>query len=380
MTRPKFKEINEFMLSDKYRQNFKEYKLTLDKSIITNLKYLFFKKDFIFDMSTGGTSGEPLICHKNRETLFMDALLFIKGWAMMGYQPGDKVLIFYDSYYNYDLSWFNWFSPLCGIKLFFFETLSKEKIHELVKEINSFKPKIIVTFPSYINYAAKIIEEESLKLTHNPKGIEVSGENLFKHQRKNTERVFKTKVYDSYGSLEIGMVAHECEHQNGLHIYEDIVKLENKRQKGQNLILTTRFDTASWPIIKYRIGDFGTIKKEKCKCGRQGFKLKKIHGRIEDYIILPNKKIAYPTFFRQFLDYLNEKYNNEIVESNLVQTSLKNLNLNMVTRTKKYQTQIKEYLQSEIKKHLPKSMVIKVKFLKDIKKRRKFRFIERKIK
>lgn len=379
MTRPEFKRINELMLSDKYRNNLKKYNVKLNKSLAKNFKNLFFGDDFIFDMSTGGTSGSPLICHKNKETLFADALLFFKGWAMMGYKPGDKVLVFYDSYYNYDLSWFNWLTPLCGIKLFFFDHLSKEKIQELVKEINNFKPKIIVTFPSYINYAAEIVENENLKLTHFPEAIEVSGENLFKHQRENAERAFKSKVYDSYGSLEFGMVAHECEYQNGMHIYEDIAKIDSIKQNGQNIILATRYDTASWPVINYIIGDIGRVNEEKCKCGRNGLKLKEISGRIEDYVILPNKKRVYPTFFRQFIDFFNEKYENEIIESNLVQTSLKEINFNIVTRTQKHRKEIKKELLFEINKHLPKSMNLKINFPKDIPLQRKFRFIERKI-
>jgi len=61
-----------------------------------------------------------------------------------------------------------------------------------------------------------------------------------------------------------------------------------------------------------------------------------------------------------------------------VQTSLKNLVVNVVISDNKYKRKVGACLIKNFKKRLP-SANMKVKFLKRIKKRRKFRFIERKI-
>jgi phenylacetate-CoA ligase len=379
MTRPSFKEYNNAMLADEYIDNLKDYQIDLNSSVMRNLYRVLFAQDYIFNMSTGGTSGDPLICHKNKMTMFTDGLLFMKGWKMMGYELSDRVLIFYDSYYNYDLSWVNALAKINGLKLFFFEKLDEDKVRELVDEINRFKPKILVSFPSYVNYAARIIEEKGLEVKHSPL-IEVSGENLFPHQRKNAERAFKTKVYDSYGSLELGMIAHECEHQNGLHIYEDIINIETKKHKGKDAVMATRYDTESWPILNYLIGDLGKVVDGKCKCGRRGKRIKAIHGRVEDYVLLPDKSVIYPTFFRQMLDYCNEQYENVIIESQIVQRTRRDLVLKIITRSKTFNSKISNHLEGELKKMLPKSMRVEIKFVKDIPNRRKFRFVERSFK
>jgi len=372
--RTSFKEASVNMLSDKYRDNLRNYNIKLDSSLLRNLIRLFYGDDFIFKFYSGGTTGQPLTIYKNKKSFFTDALLFIRGWKMMGYNLGDKVLVFYDSYYDYDLSWVNNISFLSGIKLFFFDSLSEEIIENFVKEINNFRPKYIVTFPSYINDAANVIRRKKFVLKHFPKSIEVSGETLFEHQRKNSEDVFKAKLYDSYGTMEFGMVAHECNFHNGMHVYEDIVLAESINKD----LIFTRYDSFDLPIIRYKVGDMGKVVYEKCKCGIKGLKIKQIHGRIDDYILLPGKKRYYPTFFRQVLDSCNLKDNNVILESNLVQTSLKNLVVNVVISDNKYKRKVGTCLIKNFKKRLP-SANMKIKFPKRIKKRRKFRFIERKI-
>ncbi|MEK6951705.1 MAG: AMP-binding protein [Nanoarchaeota archaeon] len=369
-----FKEASVGLLSDAYREDLDKHLIKLVSNPLKNLVKLFYGKDFIFRFYSGGTTGQPLTIYKNKNSFFTDALLFIRGWKIMGYSLGDKVLVFYDSYYDYDLSWINNLSFLSGIKLFFFDSLSEDVIKSFVKEINLFKPDYIITFPSYINDAANVIRRKKLSLNYFPKGIEISGETLFEHQRKNSELVFKTKLYDSYGSMEFGMVAHECNFHNGMHIYEDIVLVKTVK----NCLVFTRYDSFDMPIINYKIGDMGKIIYERCKCGINGLKIKHIHGRIDDYILLPNKKRYYPTFFRQVLDSCNLEDNNVILESNMIQSSIRNLVVNVVLSDDNYKEKVRVCLLKNFNKRLP-AINMKVKFPKRIKKRRKFRFIERKI-
>jgi len=370
------------ILSNKYKKNIEQFKFKLNSSILRNLIKLFIKSDFIITMSTGGSTGIPLICYKNKQSIFTDTLLFIRGWTMMGYKPGDKVLVFYNSYYDYDFSNFNKGTLLHGIKLFFFNVLSKTIIKNLVNEINNFKPDFIITFPSYLNEAANIIREENLILKYTPKSIEVSGEVYSDHQRKNCEETFKTEIYDSYGSIEFGMIAHECKYHNGMHIYEDIAKVESlKIAENKKVLIVTRYNSFETPIIRYKIGDLGNVYYDKCECGIEGLKLNNVEGRTDDYILLPNKKRLYPSYFRQILNHCNEFYNNTIIESNIINYVIKGysykLIINILIKDVKYRNVIKDVLSKYFNKTIPRSIILKIKFPDRIKKKRKFSLIEK---
>lgn len=364
------------LLADSYQKMQNELIFNFNKSPLRNLWDIFFKNDFLIKMTTGGTTGTPITCYKNKESLYTEALLFIRGWKMMGYNPGDKVLIFYNRYYDYDLSWVNNLSFLHGIRLFFFDSLNPEIINRLMNEINTFKPDFIVTFPSYLNYAVMEIKKQWLLSTHKIKGIEVSGETLFPHQRAYCQEIFKAPVYNAYGAIEVGnVIAHECRYRNGMHVFEDIVRMEEKVNK----LIITRFDAREMPFIRYEIGDRGKLKYEKCPCGIEGLKLEEVEGRIEDYLLLQGKKRIYPSAFRQIINSCNEKFSNSIMESKIIQTSLKRIIINIVLDEKEDKDKIKSSLMNSFRRIIPASVDIIIKFPAHIKPGRKLKFIERKM-
>lgn len=372
------KQAGQDALANKYQSQLEKIKFKLNDSIWRNLRKLLFQKDFIFLMSTGGTTGTPLMLYKNKNSLLSDALLFLRGWQMMGWRPGDKALWFYNAYYDNNFSFINRLSFITGIKLFFFESLSDDVIAEFVKVNNQFKPKIIVTFPSYINDAANTIRKSGVKLTHFPDAIEVSGETLTTRQRQNIEQVFKSRVYDSYGALEFGMIAHECQYQTGMHIYEDVALLESlNHDKDKGCLTITRYDSFEMPIIRYQVGDLGNVQYQECECGRRGLVLKNVEGRIDDYIILPNGQRMYPSSFRIIINNCNEICKNTILESQLIQNTKDELLLKVIISDSELREIVEYYLIQEFKKHIPGDVSLKIMFIDSLRDRKKFRFIER---
>jgi len=365
------------LLADNYQKRQNKLILTLNKSPLHNLWNIFFQKDFLIPMTTGGTSGTPITCYKNKESLYAEALLFIRGWKMMGYNPGDKVLVFYNRYYDYDLSWANSLTFLHGIHLFFFDSLNEKVIQELAKKINTFKPDFIITFPSYISYAAEVIKKKKIKINHTIKGIEVSGETIFPYHRKNCEEIFQTKLYNSYGSIEIGnTIAHECSQHTGMHVFEDIVHMEEKRNK----LVITRFNAWEMPFIRYEIGDKGKLRHERCPCGIEGLKLVELQGRIEDYIILPSEKRIYPSSLRQIINQCNALYPDSIKESKVIQNTITGIIVYLVADAQAKKKDINTFLINRLRKFFPEEFKITIRFIPKLPFTKKFRFIERRFK
>ncbi|GEM_PF-6214319 len=359
------------ILSDEYRRGFNDLILNFTSHVVMQLYRVVWGKDFIVPMTTGGTTGAPLTSYKSRRILLADGLLFLRGWYMTGWRTGDRMLLFYHQYYENNLSFVNALSWISGIKLSFFVSLDNESITKLVHEINIFTPKLIVSFPSYIYDVALTIEKMGLKLAHFPDAIEVSGETLFEHQRKKIEEVLRCKVYDSYGTVEFGMIAHECSHAQGMHIYEDLFLCEHDEEGA---LLVTRLDMHESPIIRYRVGDKGTLRTTECPCGRSGMILEEVSGRIEDYVVSPEGARIYPSLFRQVINAANQALGNSIVESRILQDGSR-ITCQIVARDDKKE-EILLYMEREFSMFFP-TMHISIAFVETMRDRKKFRFIER---
>ena len=145
----------------------------------------------------------------------------------MGWRPGEKILVFYprNTYNIDDLAKFNKIGWLSGFRIHLFDRIDKESIQDLVEELNSFRPKMLLVFPSPLNMIAETIRQHNLPLKHHPELINTSGETFFDCQRKNIASVFtKSKVEDSYGSVELGEIAHETE--GGLEVFSNVSYVE----------------------------------------------------------------------------------------------------------------------------------------------------------
>lgn len=126
-------------------------------------------------------------------------------------------------------------------------------------------------------------------------GISSGGMVLHQWQRNRIEEVFGCRVVDRYGCEELGVIASECERQDGLHInsfakYVEIVEddgtvLEH-RQIGN--ILVTELTNYGMPFIRYRIEDRAASREGQCECGRSLPLLERIDGRESDFVLRPD--------------------------------------------------------------------------------------------
>jgi phenylacetate-CoA ligase len=72
-------------------------------------------------------------------------------------------------------------------------------------------------------------------------------------------------------------------------------------------VIVTGLYNRAMPLIRYRIGDVGKPVDEKCSCGRAWPLIKKIHGRTDDYLVLPSgRKISYMNFYDSFYKTLEK--------------------------------------------------------------------------
>ena len=171
---------------------------------------------------------------------------------------------------------------------------------ELIKKIDEFKPEFIVGFPGPLRHFA-LLRKKGYGKNINPKCLVSTGAGIGKYEKLDIEETFGARVYDFYGSTEAGCISFECEKGN-FHINSDFVHLEvidaegNVLPKGKNGILAiTKLYGKGTPLIRYTgMGDIITLKDEMCSCGLQTDLIEKVHGRIKECVVLPDKKVIFP--------------------------------------------------------------------------------------
>jgi phenylacetate-CoA ligase len=114
--------------------------------------------------------------------------------------------------------------------------------------------------------------------------------------RQKIESHLGIKAYDIYGLTEIigPGVSVECEHQNGLHVFEDHFLAEIiDPDTGEPLpygeegeLVFTTLTKEAMPVLRYRTRDRTVLHAEPCPCGRTLVRMEKVRGRTDDMLIV----------------------------------------------------------------------------------------------
>ncbi len=246
---------------------------------------------------TGGSTGEPTLYYRDpdqMDTMRASSILFDR-WT--GWDIGLKRMLFWGA--PQDLSYTSALKRRIEDRLVHRRAvlcaydLGEENLESNMKRIESFKPVLIMTYPNAMYIQALYCEERG-KSYDFIRGVITSAETLTDQQRSTIERVFGCRVFDRYGCREIGVVGQECEFHDGLHVNSEKViveirrssELKNLSSNGIGEILVTDLDNYRAPLIRYSLGDLGTLVEGSCGCGRGMRRIGKILGRINDLIRL----------------------------------------------------------------------------------------------
>jgi phenylacetate-CoA ligase len=164
--------------------------------------------------------------------------------------------------------------------------------------MQDFGVTVVHILPSYALYFANFLEQKGLSPGRDLKLRKafVGAEPHSEETRRRIELAYGIDVYNSYGLTEMNGpgVAFECEHKDGLHLWEDnyILEIINP-QTGEplpegetgELVLTT-LKREAMPLLRYRTRDITSVIPEPCACGRTHRRLRRITGRSDDMLII----------------------------------------------------------------------------------------------
>jgi phenylacetate-CoA ligase len=206
-----------------------------------------------------------------------------------------------------------------------------EDLESYLGIIKKFKPHLMQGNPSVLYLLACSAEENGVSIRF--RSFLSLFENLYRFQREKIRKVFGCEIFNYYCSRENIVSAMECKNHDGMHvdiergIIETVDKngLRTSRNKTGSIIATGLHNFAM-PLIRYEIGDFGSISERLCSCGRESPLLKSLDGRKVGILEYGNRYI-YPTT----LSLLVWEVSN-IKECQFVQENSRELTLKIVKR------------------------------------------------
>jgi phenylacetate-CoA ligase len=252
------------------------------------------EKEIVEIHTSSGTTGKPVVVGYTRADIDLWGEVMARCLTMAG--ATDKDII--QNGYGYGLFTgglgVHYGSQRIGATVV---PISAGNTRRQIEIMQDFGTTLITCTPSYALYLAEVAEEEGLtrkkiKLKAGCFGAEMWTEKM----RDEIEKRFNIVALNIYGLTEIigPGVANECEHKNGLHIFEDhfypeVISTDTLQplpegEKGE-LVLTslTREGT---PMIRFRTRDITALHREPCKCGRTIVRMERITGRSDDMIKL----------------------------------------------------------------------------------------------
>ena len=107
-----------------------------------------------------------------------------------------------------------------------------------------------------------------------------NAEPVYAYQRRRIAAAFQCPVRETYGMAEKVAGASECEHGR-LHLWPEAGIFEIL--PGGDIVSTGLLNE-DMPLIRYRVGDRGSLSPEPCPCGRMLPVLAGVEGRSDDVI------------------------------------------------------------------------------------------------
>lgn len=321
---------------------------------------------------SGGSTGEPIKLIQDQEYLNkMIAIKWLYSYLVSGRDIGEPEIRFWSSKRDILGGTIGWTKQVSNfltntIYMNAFQRLDASVAKDFIHLLNRKRPKLITAYTQAMYELAKIIEAEKIPVTPQ-KAIITSAEPLYPWMREKIENVFQCKVFNRYGSREVGDIACERPGYEGLWVapwgnYIEIVDDNNNPLPpgSEGTILVTCLNNFAMPLIRYKIGDRGILSPLSNSSEQI---LQEISGRTVDIFKTSTGDIVPGGYFVQLLEHVLDK--NKIKRTQVIQKNYHQVELKIA----KYNVQDELDLAEAVKKIkfvMGEACEVKVHFVDDI--------------
>jgi len=196
--------------------------------------------------------------------------------------------------------------------------ITDQSMELLARHLEQQPGGVLWSYVSTLYRFARFLEERGR--TIRLRAAYTAAEPLYDAQRAYIENVLRCPVFNSYSCVEIGSIACECEQHQGLHIrprncYVEVLRDGTPTPDGEEgeFVLTT-LTNYGFPLIRYRIEDWGRKTSRACPCGRGAPLLEVVEGRIIDHFRAPDGKLVWGAFVIPMMPLLGPIRQYQIVQ------------------------------------------------------------------
>ena len=271
--------------------------------------------------TSGGSTGEPVRFIQDNDYLAKSGAVKMTFSWLAGCDIGEPQLYLWGS--ERDIiegrehlraRMFTWLTNSVYVNAF---RMTEEKMRGFIDLLNRRRPKLIVSYAEPLYEMAAFAEREGISIVPQSAVITSAGM-LYPFMREKMEKVFQCRVYNRYGSREVGDIACERNGLEGLWVapwgnYIEIVDEQGNRvpdgEEGD--ILVTNLNNEAMPLIRYKIGDRGVLMPSSRQAGQPyGQVLKSLLGRNLDVFRTSDGTLVYAAYFINLLFFKNwvQKY------------------------------------------------------------------------
>lgn len=279
-----------------------------------NADFLCVPPEKIIDyITTSGTLGDPVTFGCTDKDLERLAFNEMKSFSCAGVKPGNIVQLMttLDKRFMAGLAYFLGIRKLGASVIRVgngMPELQWDTIHRL-------KPDTIMCVPSFILRLIEYAEQHDIDYRNSSiKRIIGIGEGLREQDfslnllGKRIKEKWDVDLFATYSSTEMGATFSECPYGCGGHVHPELIIVEiigdnNLPVKDGEIgeVVVTTLGVEGMPLLRFRTGDMSCKITEKCKCGRNSYRLTPLVGRKNNMIKLKGTTI-YPPAINDVLD------------------------------------------------------------------------------
>jgi phenylacetate-CoA ligase len=283
-------------------QDLAQFPLTMKEDLRESYPYGMFAlplREVVRIHSSSGVTGKPTVTGYTKNDLHHWSQLTARVLSAGGVTKDDVVQITFKYGLFTGAFGLHYGAELIGASVIPMSTGNTRKQALIMQD---YKTTALVSTPSYALLLARYIEKEGI----NPPSLSLKrglfgGEPCPESMRREIEERLVIHATDNYGVSEVmgPGISAECEHKNGLHLYEDhfipeiidpqTLKVLPPGAEGE-LVLTTLTKEA-FPVVRYRTRDMTSLDYSPCPCGRTLVRMKKVLGRSDDIIVIKGVKV-----------------------------------------------------------------------------------------
>ena len=167
--------------------------------------------------------------------------------------------------------------------------MSPANLPSYIDELRRQRPPWLHGYPSLIALLGRYIADNNVDLGYQVRWITLGAENVLPHQIDVIEKAFGVRPRQHYGMTEAVANISECK-SGKLHVDEDFSAVEfvPTSRDGEYRIVGSNLSNPATALLRYDTGDIVELSDAACSCGLPGRLVATVHGRDEDYIVLPN--------------------------------------------------------------------------------------------